>query len=69
MKFSINRASNKSLKNYPNVTYNPDGGYHNEYIIDINDFSDLAKLEEDFNSQLIISLKHEHIEIYDGYIE
>ena len=70
MKFGINRASNRSIADYPGVTYNPDAKYScDRYTIEINDLSDLTKLEEDFNSSLIVSTRHHHITIYDGYVE
>lgn len=70
MKFSINRASNRSLVDYPGIEYNPDAQYSSDrYTIEINDLSDLTKLEEDFNSSLIVSTRHHHITIYDGYVE
>lgn len=69
MKFGIIRASNKPLKDYPGITYNPDGGVFERYTIEINDLSDLEKLENDFGSPLVVSIKHHSITIYDGYIE
>ena len=70
MKYKISRASNRSLLDYPGIEYNPDAQYSSDrYTIEINDVSDLIKLEKDFDCSLIVSFKHHQITIYDGYVE